>query len=527
MLLLVTLSTMFGTSGCMSPPKLTAEDRRSDIEFLAQWARDYSPLVELNENHKGTPSYEALLPQYAEFAAQAQSDDEFCLIVLQYFKVIGASGHAYQLPDNSLKWASVGSLLGVINFGITPWQFQRARYWTKLADNLSLYAHPPFRIINREDRYFTDDDWQYEGTAVPQGSEILKVNGMTCSDYLDFLKTDTWLKYSAYKDSVASNHLLIVDEGPSFHGWSVVDLGLADGSTLQVSVPKLKGWPTPKEQRVHTKEPDANCTCLELTEDVGYIRIKSFMGHPVDVLLKRNVKRESKQIRAFLERSRGKYGKLIIDVRNNGGGDPAYWYENLVCPFLDQPVNYRHTAGLKRRFLKDAKPPILRQLRKFLAQEYVIDTKEVAPAEGFDSDEWVFYEITRRLDPSQRFPFKGDMYVLINGGCYSACDDYAQTVKRIGMATLVGQTTGGCGGIGYCMNSLVRLPKSGMMFVLDVHLPLNPNGSFTALHGLDPDIELPRADLPKSITKEDLLKDEWIKWILADAQECEDCVDRE
>ena len=72
----------------MSPPKLTGEDRRSDIEFLARWARDYSPLVELNEKHKGTPSYEALLPQYAEFAAQAKSDDEFCLIVLQYFKVM-------------------------------------------------------------------------------------------------------------------------------------------------------------------------------------------------------------------------------------------------------------------------------------------------------------------------------------------------------------------------------------------------------------------------------------------------------
>ena len=516
------LSALLG-SGCSVPvPKLTAEDRQRDIQFMADWARDYSPLVELNEKHKGTPSYEALLPQYTELAAQAQSDDEFCLIVLQYFKVIGASGHAFQLPDDYLKWGSVGSLLGVINLGITPGQFQQARYWRELAGNLSLYAHPPFRIINREDRYFTDDDWQYEGTAVPKGSEILKVNGMTCSDYLDFLKTDTWLKYSAYKDSVASNHLLIVDEGPSFHGWSVVDFGLPDGNTLQASVPILKGWPTPKEQRVHTKEPNANRTCLELTEDVGYIRIKSFIGHPADVLLKRNIKMERKQIRAFLERSRGKYAKLIIDVRDNDGGDPSYWYENLVRPFLDQPVTYRHTAGLKRQFLKDTKPSVLRQSRKFLAQEYVVDTKDVAPPEGFDSDEWVFYEITRRLEPSQRFPFKGDMYVLINGGCYSACDDYAQTVKRIGMATLVGQTTGGYGGIGYCMNSLVRLPKSGMIFALDVHLPLNPDGSFTALHGLEPDIELPDADPPKSITKEDLLEDEWIKWILADAQDCTD-----
>jgi hypothetical protein len=47
-----------------------------------------------------------------------------------------------------------------------------------------------------------------------------------------------------------------------------------------------------------------------------------------------------------------------------------------------------------------------------------------------------------------------------------------------------------------------------------IHLPLNPDGSFTALHGPESDIELPDADPPKSITTEDLLKDEWTKKII-------------
>jgi hypothetical protein len=53
---------------------------------------------------------------------------------------------------------------------------------------------------------------------------------------------------------------------------------------------------------------------------------------------------------------------------------------------------------------------------------------------------------------------------------------------------------------------------------------LNPDGSFTALHGLDPDIELTDTDPPESITKEELLKDERIRWILANTQ---DYTDRE
>jgi len=491
------LSTMFGTGGCVSPPRLTAEDRRSDIEFLAHWARDYSPLVELNEKHKGIPSYEALLPKYAEFAEQAQSDEEFCLVVSQYFRIIGAYGHAYQLPDNALKWLSLGSLLGICKYGISSQQFEQARYWAKLAANLSIFAHPPFRVISREDRYFTDDDWQYDGTTVPKGSEILKVNGMP-------------------------PHLMIIEEGPSFNGWQV-DFRLPDGADLSAFVPKVKGRPAPKKKKVHTTEPKDNCTCLELTDDVGYIRIKSFAGHPTDIH-NRYIKKERKVTSTFLEQSRGKYSKLIIDVRNNGGGDPAYFYDNLICPFLDQPVTYKYTVGLKRRFLEDTKPSVLHQLRKVAVLKHETGIKEVTPPEGFDAKEWIFYEITRRLEPSQRFPFKGDMYILINGDCYSACDDYANTIKRIGIAALVGQTTAGSGGIGYCAAPLVRLPQSGMIFRLDVHLPLNPDGSFSVLDGLEPDIELPDANPPKSITKEDLLEDEWIKWILADAQ---DRADRE
>jgi len=501
------------TAGCS--PHLTAQDRVKDIEFLGQWASDYSPLVGLNEKYKATPSYETLLPRYVEFAEQAQSNQEFYQVVQGYFSVIGASGHAYMLPDSYLKWGSIGSLLGIWKSPITFWQFQRARYWPKLAGNLSTRAHPPFQVDGRDGRYFTGDDWQYDGTAIPEGSEILKVNGMTCSRYLDYIKTNTSLKYDAYPKGWADYFVMIIDEGPSFKGWQV-EFGLPDGNVLSAFVPKVKGFPASKEESVHTIEPKANCTCLELTDGVGYIRIRSFIGSPLDFLFKDFIKKDGKKIRAFLERSGGKYDKLIIDVRNNSGGDPQYFYDNLIRPFLEQPVTYEHTVGLKRRFLKDTKPSVLRQLRKAMVPKYVKDIKEVTPPQGFDSEKWIFYEITRQLEPAKPYNFNGEMFILINGGCFSACDDYANTIKRIGIATLAGQTTGGAGGIGYCMTPFVRLPESGMVFALDVHLPLNPDGSFTGLHGLEPDIELPNADPPKSITKEDLLEDPWIDKVIAD-----------
>ncbi len=513
-MLVSALSVVSALTGCSDHPRLTAEKRRSDIELLARWARDYHPCVELNEKHKGTPSYEALLSKYLEFAEQAETNEEFYLVVSGYFNIIGASGHAYLVPDDYLRACAAGSLLGLVDWGISPGQFLRAKYWPRLAGRLSTRAHPPFRVMGREGRYFTDDDWQCDGTTVPRGSEILKVNDMTCSRYLGFVKTNTLLKYDAYPKGWVDHFLMIVDEGPSFRGWQV-EFRLPDGVELSAFAPKVEGFPAPISAWSGTAETDENCTCIELTEEVGYIRIRSFLPDPLAYVFKGYIRKERAKIAAFLEQAQGRHRKLIVDLRNNGGGDPVYFRDNLIAPFLDEPVTWKHTAGIKRKFLSETKSSVLRFLRKDVSVMQV-DAREVDPPEDFDGVRWVFYEITRQVDPADRYDFHGRLYVLINGGCYSATDTYADAVKRTQMGVLVGQSTGGAGGAGYFTPPMVRLPASGMVFRMEADLGINPDGSFNEIVGTSPDVELPPARPPASFTKEGLLKDEWIQWVLAD-----------
>jgi hypothetical protein len=54
-----------------------------------------------------------------------------------------------------------------------------------------------------------------------------------------------------------------------------------------------------------------------------------------------------------------------------------------------------------------------------------------------------------------------------------------------------------------------------MAFRVETDLVINPDGSYNEISGTPPDIELPVSDPPKSITKEDLLEDEWIQKIIA------------
>lgn len=512
---LALFSTVLVLVGCSTTPNLTAEQRKKDIEYLAQWAKDYSPFVELNEKHKGNPSYEALLPKYLEYAEQAQTNEQFCKVVRGYYDLICSTGHHYLVPEGELKWGKIAMILGIIDLDINPFTSDQALYWSRLARTVTDCAHPPFDIVLKEGKHLTDSDWQVDGITVPRGSQIIKVNGMNCSSYLDFLKEDTFLRYWAWAppNDRIRERLLILNEGPDFTGWQV-DFLLPDGSVQHAFVPKLKQCPGPK---IRTVEPKENCTCIELTDDVGYVRIKSFTLSPLDLVFSGFVKRDRKKIKAFLDRSRGKYSKLIIDIRNNGGGLPYYGYDNLIEPFLDEPVTYHQVAGIRKKYKDDLKKSVLKTIRRWCStkKEYVVNTEQIDAPEGFDSKQWVFYRLTRTIEPRNRYSFDGNLYILVNGGTFSAGDDYANAVKRIGFAKLVGTNTGG-GCAAYIGPPILRLPESGMIFRVETELVINPDGSFNELFGTPPDVELPGADPPKSITKENLLKDEWIKKVITD-----------
>jgi hypothetical protein len=245
---LAILLALLGSGCSVTAPKLTAEDRKRDIQYLADWARDYSPLVELSEKYLNVPSYEELLPRYLEFAEQAETHEEFYQVVRGYITVIGAYGHFTPLDEEDVKFGKIALFLGMTEVRDRAPGHGDPLFWSRLMKTISTHAHPPFHVERRESRYFTDDYWQYDGTVLPKGSEILKVNGMTCSRYLDHIKTSTWLKYIAYPKGWGDGLLMIIDEGPSFRGWQV-DFSLPNGSTLAAFVPKIKGFPASKEEK--------------------------------------------------------------------------------------------------------------------------------------------------------------------------------------------------------------------------------------------------------------------------------------
>lgn len=531
----LTIVLILATTGCVTTPKLTAENRKQDIQFLADWARYCSPLVTIAEKYEGHPGYEALLPQYLEYAEKAESNEEFYKVVRGYYNLICSAGHHNLIGERNLKLNKLGVLLGIVDLGINPALIDKARYWSRLSSvNLTVRAHPPFRILHKENKYFVDDDWEVDGITVPRSSQIVKVNGMNCTAFLDYIKEHKSLKYDEFQKEWAKKYLLIVYEGEDFKGWQVEFL-LPDNSNHQAFVPmvrgmsrdpiirghapsirNIKGFTAPKKKTAQTPKPTENCTCIKLTDEIGYIRIKSMMpGGLWGLFFPGIYRKDGNKIQSFLENADGKYRKLIIDIRNNEGGMPSYVYENLIRPFLDEPVTYDQVAGIRRKYKDNLKPSVLKTLRKWCSgkKEHVINIKEIKAPDSFDSGEWVFYRVTRRIKPRNRYPFEGSLYILMNGRTFSAADIYVDAVKRIGLGKLVGRNTaGGCAA--YLGPPVIRLPASGMIFRVETEIVIRPDGGINELFGTPPDIELSHGILPKNITREALLKDEWVRTVI-------------
>ncbi|HLO54247.1 MAG TPA: S41 family peptidase [Saprospiraceae bacterium] len=143
-----------------------------------------------------------------------------------------------------------------------------------------------------------------------------------------------------------------------------------------------------------------------------------------------------------------KVNKLIIDVRNNGGGD-----SNPVPRLLGTIVQQKTLLG-----------------------SYV---EKIGP--GHDD---IVKPIPMYAHPRPDFHFDIPIAVLINRGCYSATTYFAAMIKSLPNVTLVGQITGGGAGghLGYQLSN-------GWQIRVSVSDFLDKNGQSTEV-GVRPDVSI-------------------------------------
>lgn len=92
------------------------------------------------------------------------------------------------------------------------------------------------------------------------------------------------------------------------------------------------------------------------------------------------------------------------------------------------------------------------------------------------------------------------LFLLVDGGVYSAADGFAMFCKATRFATVIGSNTGGDGGGRNVYR--IKLPKSGLILQFRAMHGLNPDGSSNVEFGTTPDViysDIPDFNSPLSL----------------------------
>lgn len=263
-----------------------------------------------------------------------------------------------------------------------------------------------------EDRLFLSEPNEYLASCgFCDKDEIVGINQLTIDEYVNRLKkylpasteeariynTRRWALIDSFVDS-----LLVCDV-------------VRDGERLSIEVPlKRKG-------AIKQQQPDLAATCKTLNDSVGYINITSMMGNVVE-----DFKQAYEQV--------GDLPYLIVDVRNNGGGNSG---------------NGRQIA------------------------EYLLNKEQSHCVGG-------------QITP-QPNAYQGKLFLLTSPYTFSAAESFTLDLKESGLATLVGEPTGGDTG---CRPETFT-SKYGICFRIPTREPhLSPKGFPMEGVGIEPHIEV-------------------------------------
>lgn len=147
---------------------------------------------------------------------------------------------------------------------------------------------------------------------------------------------------------------------------------------------------------------------------------------------------------------------IVIDVRgNHGGATPQY----LVAALMDRPY----------RFFTESTPAHMASLQLYDSPG---THTELRWGGGV-------------LQPADKH-YTGPLFILTDGGCFSACEDFVVSFKDNHRATIIGERTAGSSGQPY-----EHWFENGSGFGLSTKREFMPDGSSFEGVGIAPDIEMP------------------------------------
>ena len=271
-----------------------------------------------------------------------------------------------------------------------------------------------------------------QDSTLKRGTEITKINGVPVDSMLRYCRR--FVSTDGYNETAKKHYVQL-----GFNSYYLGLFGRPDTFTveywegrqlkqLKYAAFKPKSLPPiplgPKDDSLYTKYRRAKIAYRFLDENkkTMVMKIERFT----------HSRYNSAYRRIFRKLRKNNSGNLVIDLRNNGGGSLSNTYK-LLCYLLDTAQTQTLRTGIHNYpYKKYTNGNIWFKMTR-LAYRIIGEKKTV-----HDTDNFIY-----TIKPGHKNHFDKKVFVLINGGSFSASCLVAAYLKMSSRATFIGEETGG------------------------------------------------------------------------------------
>jgi C-terminal processing protease CtpA/Prc len=309
---------------------------------------------------------------------------------------------------------------------------------------------------------------------ITRGTEIVEIDGQPVKKILEHLEKISYYNGDGVNPN-ARKYYAIREFRKLYYLWkgeeeSFLITYLKQGQS-KPKTSKIEGQSIDfMEKMLETRYPDVDedttgivsYRVIDSSQKVAMVDIRSFMYGMKDYGRSTNFEGETRKIFRKLEEN--KIENLILDLRGNSGGIIDYSIFFLRY-FANQPFD-AYKIGFRDEGLQRLKQDY-KKYDAYLAKEAASRLNKEFTVR--DSDGYLESKYQQKQRPHDEFRFNKNVYVLMNGGTFSAAALLVSKLHNMGVGTYVGMTCGGAyDGCSAAQFSSIKLPNTE----LEISLPL-------------------------------------------------------
>lgn len=325
-----------------------------------------------------------------------------------------------------------------------------------------MVAFLPFQLQFVDQKAFFIKSYGDDPESIRPGNQVTSINGVSmdsiyaaCMNMLNgdgftetgkinMLNAHFWYTYAELFEVTEQHNVAYLDANKQLHRMAIDAL------------PKKEMYESyfAKDESEETKRN----VVLTIDNALATLTIKSFFGWKEG---KKRIKVETKFKEVFRTLEEEDISQLIIDLRDNGGGRVPWVF---YAYFVDEPFLFAKNADLIFTKTPSSYPyqklhPAMKWIKRKWLHTWFPGSSKMSKVDStrFEMTSLYMTKPYRAKTPK----FEGEVYILTNGGSFSAASDVAAMMKSSELAVLIGEESGG----GYFGNtsmekSYVTLPHS-------------------------------------------------------------------